>query len=698
MQPRYWNVQDERGNAVPGAQVTIRKTLDQSIASIFDPISGAALSNPFTVTDQGGEFGWTAADGVYDEITVTRPGVPADVKKGIILYDSAASAVVSVKSFGAKGDGTDESTKIQAAFTSLTITGGSIYYPPGTYRQVGIQVPSNVSVIIDPAATIVQATNADQVFRSDGTLGGSVALTSDAVAGASSLSVASAAGINPGDWLILADTADYSVDSAAVGYKSGESVIVLSVVGSTINLRTPLFGSLQPSGSYTVANGSAIRKVTPVRNVSYSGGGSIQLLQTSNTNGIWTQYVDGVKVNGVNISHFAGAGIFIRDSRNVSISENTIFDGLDNVGAGFPGYAVALGGASDVVTVDKNRMTQVRHGFTTIGGTTGGPTRVKVTNNHAYDCSANCLDTHETGQDILFANNTLTGGQNASCGGINTRTGQTTIQGNTISNMLNSGIGCTGTTVKSNTIRGNKLRNCKGLGITVPGNFPYLAITDNELEEIGDTPITVFGSDTALSPGLLVARNNIYSFGTVVANRNGIVVAGSQANTVTIRDNVIDSASGSVQRAIQLIAPVVGRVFHNEARGSFSVTAFALNALSNFNNVWNQRPREVQFTLANNTAQQILCASSSNLLCQIGSSSSGNGNPNMLFRARTNGSPQCAAVTAAITNVAFTTGVLSGTTGTAGNCTISAATGSIYVENQTGGPLTLWMKIEGPVD
>jgi hypothetical protein len=87
MQPRYWNVQDERGNAVPGAQVTIRKTLDQSIASIFDPVSGAALSNPFTVTDQGGEFGWTAGDGKYDEITVTRPGVPADTKKGVLLFD-----------------------------------------------------------------------------------------------------------------------------------------------------------------------------------------------------------------------------------------------------------------------------------------------------------------------------------------------------------------------------------------------------------------------------------------------------------------------------------------------------------------------------------------------------------------------------------------------------------------------------------
>jgi hypothetical protein len=87
MQPRYWNVQDERGNAVPGAQVTIRKTLDQSIASIFDPVSGAALSNPFTVTDSGGEFGWTAGDGKYDEITVTRPGVPADTKKGVLLFD-----------------------------------------------------------------------------------------------------------------------------------------------------------------------------------------------------------------------------------------------------------------------------------------------------------------------------------------------------------------------------------------------------------------------------------------------------------------------------------------------------------------------------------------------------------------------------------------------------------------------------------
>jgi len=44
---------------------------------------------------------------------------------------------VSVKDFGAKGDGTtDDTTAIQAAINAVAVAGGVLYFPPGTYKHV----------------------------------------------------------------------------------------------------------------------------------------------------------------------------------------------------------------------------------------------------------------------------------------------------------------------------------------------------------------------------------------------------------------------------------------------------------------------------------------------------------------------------------------------------------------------------------
>lgn len=64
--------------------------------------------------------------------------------------------VVSIKDFGAKGDGvTDDSTAIQTAQTSLAATGGGIYFPPGTYVQSAtVTLKSNVKMWGEHGASI----------------------------------------------------------------------------------------------------------------------------------------------------------------------------------------------------------------------------------------------------------------------------------------------------------------------------------------------------------------------------------------------------------------------------------------------------------------------------------------------------------------------------------------------------------------
>ena len=55
-----------------------------------------------------------------------------------VSYSMITGAPVNIKDFGAVGDGvTDNLVAIQAAHDALPATGGTIYFPPGTYLITG---------------------------------------------------------------------------------------------------------------------------------------------------------------------------------------------------------------------------------------------------------------------------------------------------------------------------------------------------------------------------------------------------------------------------------------------------------------------------------------------------------------------------------------------------------------------------------
>ena len=75
-----------------------------------------------------------------------------------VSYSMIDGAVVNVKDFGATGDGTTNDTvAIQAAIDSLAATGGTVFFPTGTYRiarnigtndRWGVKVTnSNISLV-----------------------------------------------------------------------------------------------------------------------------------------------------------------------------------------------------------------------------------------------------------------------------------------------------------------------------------------------------------------------------------------------------------------------------------------------------------------------------------------------------------------------------------------------------------------------
>lgn len=82
------------------------------------------------------------------------------IVNGVSKFDSS-SQFVSVKSYGAVGDGvTNDAAAIQAAANSLT-AGGVLYFPPGTYLSAQFSIKSNTWVLGAGGATIKSTSSAN---------------------------------------------------------------------------------------------------------------------------------------------------------------------------------------------------------------------------------------------------------------------------------------------------------------------------------------------------------------------------------------------------------------------------------------------------------------------------------------------------------------------------------------------------------
>ena len=58
------------------------------------------------------------------------------------------SIFFSVKAYGAVGNGvTDDTASIQAAINAAAVSGGTVFFPPGTYNRTTITLPSNVNIL-----------------------------------------------------------------------------------------------------------------------------------------------------------------------------------------------------------------------------------------------------------------------------------------------------------------------------------------------------------------------------------------------------------------------------------------------------------------------------------------------------------------------------------------------------------------------
>ena len=242
---------------------------------------------------------------------------------------------ISVKDFGAKGDGIADDT---TAFEKAAASGKALKITDGTYIvNRSIVFNNKMHVDFSPNAKVIAngttyAQNA--VFVCSGSVAQIADLSADAVKGASSITLASTTGLQAGDLLCIFNPTNGSWSGFRDNYKAGEFIRVKSVSGNKINLTKPLFDS------YVIADVD-VYKVTPVSiNLNNpqieSNGNAFGLIKVT--------YASGVAINNPMLTNRNNNCLSINKSVGVTI----IAGDTKNYGTTGDDYGLAIGNSQNV--------------------------------------------------------------------------------------------------------------------------------------------------------------------------------------------------------------------------------------------------------------------------------------------------------------------------------------------------------------
>ena len=340
--------------------------------------------------------------------------VPAGVSAVATTVQTKLRQTVSVKDFGAVGNGVaDDTAAIQAALNSGA---KKIYAPSGTYKILStLTIPTGVSLegdgtdqtIFDgSAATYASLTSGRHIQTEEGTFTALPALSGNVVKGATTLTFASAPSLQVNDVFLIYNPTDYSYSGFRAEYRAGEYLRVASISGNTVTLQGTL------ADSYTAAAVSLYR-FDDMTTCKMSNFKLIGLNDLSNAvfglymNSCVDSVVDTVKVDNCSYTCISTSMCF-----NISLTNCTATENFANSSGGGE-YGLAIGN-SHIVHVIGGYYASFRHGITTGGGSGLG----KVTNryviiNGAHITGANGVqvaDFHGNTEYSTISNCTIDGG------------------------------------------------------------------------------------------------------------------------------------------------------------------------------------------------------------------------------------------------------------------------------------------------
>jgi hypothetical protein len=157
---KYQNsIQDLKGNAVAGASIAVYIFGTASLATIYSDNGVTVIAPGALLSDAEGEFAFYAVNGRYN-VQVVAAGLASQTTYDVLLFDPADAGIVSVKDFGAVGDGvTNDTAAINLALSTTYTTGQALCIPAGTYLYDGGGSLGNGNIIYGEGrnATIIRS-------------------------------------------------------------------------------------------------------------------------------------------------------------------------------------------------------------------------------------------------------------------------------------------------------------------------------------------------------------------------------------------------------------------------------------------------------------------------------------------------------------------------------------------------------------
>lgn len=480
--------------------------LDASLASKADAAAVDArldgIANAYQVAQAEG-FGGTVTDwlasligeqgpeGPYGGTEVTDPQVASYVTTATetrAALEAAYRRSVSVAEYGATGDGaTDDTTAVQAALTGNP--GGSVYFPPGTYRLTGpLTVPADTFLSgADSASTMLDWSTMPGFIAAallewgSGELTSPTPLAADSAVGDPSVTVQAGHGFAAGDYVRITTEEVLFAEMTKAEFHR-----VLEVDGATLHLSGPVFDR------YTVALGARVERANLVsgglRGVSIRGKGI-------NPTGYGDNAVRFALGRDVHVSDVKFADVENKCIQLDSVLGATVHDchfRFDPSRTPLQ-YGVAIQGASQMVSISSCSSWNDRHMVTTATSQSlaqhstalrGIPRIIAITGCTAHGSWQCPVDTHRGGEYVTVTGCAL----NTESTGIKFRGRNCLAVGNVIIGKRTSVGGAPygvriGMLCDSIQITGNTIRNfADGVRIDTPdGATRGMVISENSI-------------------------------------------------------------------------------------------------------------------------------------------------------------------------------------------------------------------------
>lgn len=381
------------------------------------------------------------------------------------VIDTRSGGRVSVRRFGAKGDGvTDDSAAFRQAYAAAG-TDGDVWVPPGRYVVSDVTV-SGRTAGIPHRSIIIQGAIDKPVFKTPTDVEEVVGTVSaDVARGAKTINVTGSTGtLKPGDWIVIYDKFIY--DPLGQTTASGEIVEVSSVNGGVIGLRSQIIGALTPTKAYTLSNQTAIRKMNLTRGIVMDG---LTFDGLPAATAPILEFLYTLNYDQRNVSCLRGGSNFIRCG--LSVAPNFIGGDLSNLvdditNAHF-GYGIHLNNATRDAQIANVTSSNTRHAFTTTGGAKGVPARTSIVQMTVTAATETGIDSHSATNGLSIGNCDI-----ASCGnGIVVRGRGVGVKGNRITQCV-VGIRLAETLLEDITLTGNDISDgTVGIACSDPANY-----------------------------------------------------------------------------------------------------------------------------------------------------------------------------------------------------------------------------------